>query len=329
MELPDLTLLGYSDRRPLLRIIRLSDRSVEPAGSALAKSIGFSRMFLRNGWIAVDCHQELWSIPLPMTAAGTLIARGMFDFAPSLDPANFWLAANTRNSGARVLVEIDGRGRSVSSPIPVEAGTRLHAVTPMGFVTGSEDAGLRLLESDGTTSRSVPGLEGDWQVIGAHGSTVVAEHRGHELAIVDLEHEQVLTVDRPGDGPWGNGAEFSPDGQTVAIEVRRDALSPSLPFTEAIAGPASHRRAWLVLIDVASGTPQVCEGEFESFAYVPVWSRDGQWIVFASPFEKRQIWLVERNEAMLRRVPFRRQPPMPMLDVTGVTLSPPSITNTD
>ena len=323
MDLPDLTVLGYSDRRQRLRMIRVAERSVEVAPASLDKTIGYASMTLRDGWIAVDCHQELWSVPLPITAPGHLVARGLFDFQPSLDPANFWLAASSQSSRARVLVEVDRHGRALAEPIPVADRTRLEAVTPMGLVIHRQDEDLQLLQRADGASSPLSGLKGGWRVAGVHDSTLVVERRSLDLAIVDLRDEKIVPVERPGAGAWGSSAVFSPDGMTVAIDVRPDPPPPPRPFTEPVGSGGELSRAWLVLVDVASGASKVCVGEFAVHAYRPVWSRDGRWIVFASPFERRQIWLVDRDEAVLRRVPFRRQPPMPMLDLTGFSIEEP------
>jgi hypothetical protein len=244
------------------------------------------------------------------------LASGSVDCAPSLDPANFWIAATSRVSGARVLVEIDRNGRAVADPIPVADGTRLEAVTPLGFVIDSEDAGLQLFERGDGSPKPIAGLSGDWEVVGVHDSTIVVQRRLFELAIVDLRHGTILAVERAGEGAWGSHAAFSPDGTTIAIDARPDPPPLPRPFAEAIGAESPLERARLAFIDVASGATTVCRGEFAVHSYMPVWSRDGRWIVFASPFEKRQIWLVARDDPELRRVSFRRQPPMPMLDLS-------------
>ena len=66
--------------------------------------------------------------------------------------------------------------------------------------------------------------------------------------------------------------------------------------------------------DVESGVVTVCEGTFEGFSYPPAWTADSSTVLASPPFEPKVLYLVDRVEAVLEPVRFKRHAPSPMLD---------------
>ena len=78
----------------------------------------------------------------------------------------------------------------------------------------------------------------------------------------------------------------------------------------------------MALVETASGRCELMRGEFDNFACTPTWSADASWAAFGAPFQRRRLYAFRPEEGVLHAVTFKRQPPMPMLDVTGIVTVP-------
>lgn len=268
-----------------------------------------SRVFLRDGWLAVEGHHEVWSVPFPFGSQPAKRLAESFDCVPDLhDRRGVWVEEG--ESGHYVLV--DGSDGAVHREVSFGPGTRLDSVTPAGFVV-RRDCHL-VLVSDGAADRPL----GQGSVVGAFRSTLIVDRPpGGGIVIHDLGSGDEIPVSDPGIGRWQRSPAFSPDGKRFVIGADRDAPRP-LPEGFDWAAPYQAQPAQLVCVDVQTGTATIVEGTFDNFAWEPVWTADGAWVVFGAPFEKRQLWVMSSVELVLRNVKFRRNPPMPLLDVTSL-----------
>ena len=131
------------------------------------------------------------------------------------------------------------------------------------------------------------------------------------LGLTDLATGRTREIRHPDVAEWQRFASFSPDVRQLAIGGYPDASGP-----RAMAAPYQGRRSLMVLIESATGRCQLMQGEFDNFAWTPAWSKDGSWVIFGAPFQARRLYAFRPNEGVLHALTFRRQPPMPMLDVT-------------
>ena len=75
MGLPELTLLGYAERPPMLRLIRVADQAVESAPASIDRGYALDDCLLRDGWIAFRPNDEVWGLPLPPGGEPFLVGK--------------------------------------------------------------------------------------------------------------------------------------------------------------------------------------------------------------------------------------------------------------
>ena len=317
VETPPLVLLGYSDRRPRLRVVRLGERSVEPAPIELDETGGaIESILLREGWLAAEVGQEVWTIPLPLGKTRGEILTESFDCEPDPDGSSVWVG-DRKTPGT--FWRVNGVTQTADAVVEFGAGARLDAVAPAGFVVrrGTELA----LVDDRSSER---GRIGAGHVLASHGNMILVDETSGGFALHDLGSGSRTEVEDPGVGRWQAFPSFSPDGHSVAIGADRDPPKPPPENPDwGNLAPYEGSPSCLVLIDPATGKATVAEGSFDNFCYPPVWSNDGAWLAFGAPCESRQLWVMSSEERVLQRVRFRRQPPMPLLDATHLPWANP------
>ena len=65
------------------------------------------------------------------------------------------------------------------------------------------------------------------------------------------------------------------------------------------------------------GVVKVVQNEFSWPLVHPAWSRDSNWLVFHA-YPRRGLWVCDTRQLVLHFVPFQKNPPSPLLDVTGI-----------
>ena len=263
-------------------------------------------------WLAVKTHSVLWSLPLGLDGPGHRL-RDSFTFVPALDHHAVWV--EVRLGDRSRLVALDGDGHVVNT-LELPERWRLHADTRNGFVIGNIDAGLLATFVGGT----VQIIAEDVHALDARSGARVVWTRGDDaiLGLTDVATGRTDEIRHPSVAEWQTTASFSPDGRYLAIGGYADPREPSPPsFAGAMAAPHQARRAFMTLIQSATGTCELMQGQFHEFAWTPTWSTDASWVIFGAPFQGRPLYAFRRTEGVLHTLTFLRQPPMPMLDVTG------------
>lgn len=69
------------------------------------------------------------------------------------------------------------------------------------------------------------------------------------------------------------------------------------------------RASVLALIEVDTGDV-ICDGRFDNFCYPPLWSAQGDRVVFGAPFEPRRLYGVDVERGTINPVAFRRDMPL-------------------
>lgn len=257
-------------------------------------------------------HTAVWSAPLELNGPGRRL-RQSYTFVPSSDPRAIWVDAGPHSR--RSLEAVDDRGQVLDS-LELPQGWRLHAETPNGFVIENVDDRLIATFIGG----HVEVLLRDVQALGARSGALIAWTRRDDavLGVTDLAtgtHE----IRHPDVAEWQQFASFSPDGRYLAIGGYPDPPTPRTPLSgDAPSPPYKGRRAVMALVENASGRCELMRGEFDNFAWTPTWSADGLWVVFGAPFQRRRLYAFQPGEGVLHDLTFKRQPPMPLLDVTGI-----------
>jgi hypothetical protein len=309
-----LTFLGYHSRRPWLWLVDLDAAAVAPTNTSLpGNDVAISELSVRDGWLAVQTHSVLWSVPLGLDAPGRALVES-FTFAPSLDGETVWVEPPGGLGVRHRLIAVDGHGIVVKH-LELPEGWRLHAETPAGFLVEHYEQGRLGMFVAGAIRVLV---EANVMVgVETNGKVVVWADRDDRAALrlTDLRKGQTRTVRHPHVAEWQWFPSFSPDGSLVAIGGYPD---PPQPLPELIASrPHTGRRAVMMLVDLVSGECRGVEGEYDNFAWRPAWSADGSWVVFCAPFQPRRLYVFRPDEAVLHTIKFRRSAPAPMLDVTG------------
>ena len=308
-----LTLVGYIERRPWLWLVDVDARAIAPGNTSLpGNGDAVSAICTRRDWLAVETYTAVWSAPLELNGPGRRL-RQSYTFVPSSDPRAIWVDAGPHSR--RSLEAVDDRGQVLDS-LELPQGWRLHAETPNGFVIENVDDRLIATFIGG----HVEVLLRDVQALGARSGALIAWTRRDDavLGVTDLAtgtHE----IRHPDVAEWQQFASFSPDGRYLAIGGYPDPPTPRTPLSgDAPSPPYKGRRAVMALVENASGRCELMRGEFDNFAWTPTWSADGLWVVFGAPFQRRRLYAFQPGEGVLHDLTFKRQPPMPLLDVTGI-----------
>lgn len=314
-----LTLVGYSERHPWLWLVDVDAAAIGPANTSLpGNSDAVSAICTRRDWLAVETHTAVWSAPLGLNGPGRRL-RQSYTFVPSSDPRAIWVDAGPHSR--RSLEAVDGRGQVLDS-LELPQGWRLHAEAPHGFTIENVDD--RLIAT--FIGRQVEVLLRDVQALGARRGALIAWTRRDDavLGVTDLAagtHE----IHHPDIAEWQQFASFSPDGRYLAIGGYPDPPRRRTPsLSDAPSQPYKGRRAVMALVETASGHCELMRGEFDNFAWTPTWSADASWVVFGAPFQRRRLYAFQPEEGVLHALTFKRQPPMPMIDVTGIVTVPAS-----
>ena len=159
-------------------------------------------------------------------------------------------------------------------------------------------------------------------VTASHGSTLLVLDRTGRCRLIDLDRGTTIELRNPGVGRWQRFPSFSPDGSLVALatDVNPMDLSdgPSIDEILEDENELPESPSVMVLIDATTGDIRGVDGQFTNFASEPVWSRDGEWIVFDAPFEERNLYLVHvTSRSSLISVAFEHEPPLPLMDITS------------
>jgi WD40-like Beta Propeller Repeat len=220
-------------------------------------------------------------------------------------------------------VEYDGVAREVVDEVVFPAGARLVAEIPAGLI--------------------VHELTGDWSLWrrgASAGEPLDLRTAGPPGTYWPELDEQPIFFDRYGNpirlssrlpGQVGFGRSFSPDGRYAAIDLDMSDPEP-LPESDEVPGLSMLDRAGeivrytvephrLALIDCTTGNIRVAWGVFDNFATHPVWSDDGEWLVFYAPFIRNRLWTCHVATACLESISFgRRSPPVPRVNVTDLVV---------
>ena len=206
---------------------------------------------------------------------------------------------------------------------------RLGAVIPEGLVV-SRETGLELWDWDAKEPRYLAPAVHD--VVANHGS-LLAVMRAKALVLIDAETGAEHPVPRVTAGEWPIvPGSFSPDGTLFVQDLgeappRSEAEAYGLlgEVLEAAAGHAPAPKVppeWsrLAVVSGTEGSVRLAEGRFNDFAGTPVWSADGEWIVFDAPFQTRDLFVCRIREPIPRLVPvkFKGASPGPLVDVSDL-----------
>ena len=314
-----LTLVGYIERRPWLWLVHVDARAIVPANTSLpGNGDAVSAVCTRRDWLAVGTHSAVWSVPLGLSGPGRRLRRTL-TCVPASDRRAIWVDAGPHSR--RSLEAVDDRGQVLDS-LELPQGWTLHADTPHGFMIENVDEGLMARFIGG----HVEVLLRDVQALGAQSGALIAWTRRDDavLGVTDLAtgtHE----IRHPDVAEWQQFASFSPDGAHLAIGCYPDPPPRRTPsLSDAPSRPYKGRRAVMALVEIASGRCELMRGEFDNLAWTPTWSADASWVVFGAPFQGRRLYAFQPEEGVLHALTFKRQPPMPMLDVTGIVTVPAS-----
>jgi hypothetical protein len=330
-----LTLLGYAQSRPHLRVLRLPDEDVVPSPVGLNRPVALDRAVVRDGWVAFDPDHEVWGVALPLAGKAFKVGE-WWQCLPAPNPRTVWLARPYEGDPA-LAVEYDGVARAEVGRAELAPGT-LAAVVPEGFVLGPED-----WSPDSVDTLTLDGepLAPGWQVVARSGSLLAVAHRDGALSLVDVATRSVTAVEKPLAGEWNaHAASFSPDGSTLALGVAHEDRSAKLagalpagfdltsiedmmerlvsepPSEEVMAALESPSWHQLALVEAATGAVTLADGRFDNFNSTPVWSADGRRLVFDAPFDK-SLFVCDVAERRLLPVLRRRGRVSPLVDLTA------------
>ncbi len=319
-QLSSRTFLGFAMRRPHLRAIDLpwEPRFRDVHGSANRADAAFTDIWLRDDWIAIKSHQQLWSLPIPLAGEATHLSSS-WDFIPADDGHTVWVP---HPHGDR-WVRVDSKGLVSGRPVVRRGEERLEAVFGQtALVREGGNQTLRLRLPDGSDQSAGEGI-----AICQVGQFVfVRSDLGATLSALDLFGGKRTVIPRESFGCWGQFAEPSPDGTVVAMGCLMAPAPkpppPEIAFADWIRHPdnprSSDRRYVLVLIAVPSLTVRVLEGFVEGGISKPAWSATGEGFVFSIPFKRNFFAWVDAKTRATHRIKGPLQSPVPLCDATAL-----------
>ena len=320
---PEIVLLAYEEKRPFLRLVRVTQGLVEPAPVSLDRaSAAIDECLPREGWLACAAHDEIWGIPSSFKDPAFRVGRS-WGLAPGDHPRTLWLAPEGGYDGRPSrFIEYDGVARAARRAVELEPGLGLAAAVRQGLVVAPVETGVLYLHS-WTDERRTKLVVGN-AVLAQHRDLLAVEVDHRELVIFDVERRTSLPVPRPSGSRWGMLSSFSPDGKLLAIAVEPDR---SLSVEEALAAaaaaitteePYEREPTRLALIDTTTGEVRLATRDFDNFATTPIWSPDGASAFFAAPFEDA-LWRCDVTpEPTLERLHLEGHAPSPLADVTSL-----------
>jgi hypothetical protein len=151
--------------------------------------------------------------------------------------------------------------------------------------------------------------------------------RGEIVVVRNAAAGTFHNVRHPAVARWQHiGGSFSPDGCYLAISGETEMREPNTrTFIETIEATYEPTPSVMTLIELTTGSVQIVDGQFDNWASDPVWSADGDWVIFAAPYERRRLFGFRPAELVLHTYQFKRITPMPMLDFAGRLPVPPRL----
>lgn len=312
------TFLGFAMKRPHLQAIDLPDeprlRAVH--GTANHAETAFDHIWLRDDWIAIVAHQQLWSLPLPLRGEAVHLSS-LWDSIPAQDGHTVWVRHRRGDSWVRV----DGKGVVAGPPLIRRDDERLEAVFGQtALVREGGGQALRLRRPDGSDRPAGEGIA----VCQVGQFAFVRSDLGATLSALDLFSGDRRVIPRESFGCWGRFAEPSPDGAVVAVGCEMASAPKPRPhdiaFVDWIRHPdnvrSSDRRWVLVLVAVPSMTVTVLKDFFEGGIGKLAWSSTGDGFVFDIAFKRNTFAWIDRASGTIRRVKGPNQSPVPLCDAT-------------
>jgi hypothetical protein len=237
-----------------------------------------------------------------------------------MDGETIWIQPpDSADVGEAIAVDSSG---TVSERMPLRGGDRLVGETSMGHLTMREmhrqphDLLLRDRDGSETTLAEAARLHAVIPGLAAWSS-----HRTPGvMQLLTTDQRLTVRVDRVNE--WHNSGSVSPDGRLLAIGAYIDPPRPPKGLLRALNEPLIPRSSVMVLIHTDTGNASVIDGVFPEFAWTPAWSKNGEWVVFSAPFQKRRLYGVQVSTSVSHEWPFRHNPPAPMLDVSGLAEPP-------
>jgi len=310
----------------MLRVMRLPEAQFEPAPVSLDTGHALDKCLRRDGWIAFAPNCEVWGLPTPLGRPPFLIRTNAVVACAGEDARTVWLADAERSDEAPSAVTLfDGVTRKIVREIVVPAGFDLVGETPFGFVLGRGYGGGLHLWAAGRDApeRLLDGVSA-YRVDSGGARVFCWRPDSEEIVLLDLARRAHVSVPQPEGARWElRTAVFSPGATRLAISIdysaQLTAEERSTRFAEIVAGRGSYdpKPRRLGLLSTTSGAITIADGQYDNFAN-PIWSIDGEWVVFNAPFQPRGLWVCRAAEARLERVRFSRDAPVPLCDVSDL-----------
>ena len=264
----------------------------------------------REGWIAFHA-QEIWRVSVLLEGKAEQVGAS-FSCIASQNERAIWMDAPVQRSGRRDYVEYDGLAREIIDEFSLPKYGSLMADIPAGLIVQEPDGRLSLREQ-GATARvpldpNIAGIPGTFRRVDA----------GEQFFRAD---GTPLRAAPPIDGtPQAWSASFSPDGRYAAVDIDMSGPREIPSMIDIVQGrakyvPAPHR---LAPIDCATGNVTIADGAFDNFASTPVWSHDGEWLVFNAPLQRGGLWACRVAEPRLERIRLPKAAPVPLVNVTDL-----------
>jgi hypothetical protein len=323
VDVPDLRILAYHERKPMLRVVRVAAASFEAAPVSLDTGYALDDCLRLDGWFAFQPNQNVWGVPLPLGEDPFLIAKDTQIVCAARHRRSVWLQGRSQHA----VTEYDGVARQFRRQIDLPGADDewpwyLRAELADGFLVGwkhdlfhwSPPGEPRVLLEGGFASGPVDTT-----------GTRLAYRSGSDdgFSLLDLKSGDRIPVATPADAQRGRTA-FSPDGRWLAVDLdysRPKTVEESMATIRAIASgqrvkyePEPHR---LGIVRCSDGEVIVTEGVYDNFPNL-VWSRDSSWILLSAPFAPRKLWFARPGDTTLNSITFAKHVPSLLCDVSDL-----------
>ena len=172
----------------------------------------FSHIWLRDDWIAIKSHQQLWSLPIPLAGEATHLSSS-WDFIPADDGHTVWVP----HPRGECWVCIDGKGVVSGRPLVRRGDERLEAVFGQtALVREGGNQTLRLRLPDGFDRPAGEGIA----ICQVGQFAFVRSDLGATLSTLDLFTGKRTVIPRVSFGCWGQFAEPPPTELLSRWDVR-------------------------------------------------------------------------------------------------------------
>jgi hypothetical protein len=310
--------LGVRERPPHLAArILPQDRARHVPARADQADAAFSHLWIREDWLALRSHQQLWALPIPLADKARLLAQ-TWDTLPREDGRKMWVQHPDGSS----WITIDGNGSRDERLIPRRTHERLEAIYGgNALVRDGHGQALRLRCGCGDDL----GCGAGHAVCQAGPLAVIRSELGAGLDLLDLRDGQRRRIQRPGLGCWGHFASVSPDGTLIAISGELRAAPAScpagMPMTEWRRHPAAQRsrddRNVMAIISLPAADATIIGKPFRNFATAPAWTSTGDALTFSIPFECQLAW-ADLSRTTLTRLGASTDSFVPLTDATAL-----------